>query len=79
MSGDTTLTKALSTHVFLTEVQLSERWQISVKKLQADRYSGRGCGFVRMGRSVRYQLTTVERYESLNTFHSGAPRSAPTK
>jgi hypothetical protein len=50
----------------LTESQLAQRWQISAKKLQADRCSGRGVPFVRIGRRVRYRLADVEAYEAAN-------------
>ncbi len=45
----------------LTEVQLARRWRVSVKKLQADRLSGRGLPFFRVpgGRSVRYRFEDV--------------------
>lgn len=51
----------------LTERQLAERWQLaSSKKLQADRVSGKGCPFVRIGRCVRYRLSDVLAYEDAN-------------
>jgi hypothetical protein len=54
--------------IFLTEHQLGRRWQISVKKLQADRYNRRGVPFVKLGRSVRYRLADVLAHEELNMF-----------
>lgn len=54
--------------IFLTEHQLGRRWQISVKKLQADRYNRRGVPFVKLGRSVRYRLAEVLAYEELHMF-----------
>lgn len=54
--------------IFLTEVQLAERWQVSVKKLQADRYNGRGVQFAKIGRSVRYRLADVLAHEELSMF-----------
>jgi hypothetical protein len=49
--------------VHLTETQLAERWQISVRTLQAARVKGGGVAFVRIGRSVRYRLEDVLAYE----------------
>ena len=46
-----------------TEHQLAERWQVSLKKLQADRIKGGGCPFIRVGRCIRYRLTDVLAYE----------------
>ena len=45
--------------IHLTEAQLAERWQISVRTLQAARVKGSGVPFVRIGRSVRYRLEDV--------------------
>lgn len=47
----------------LTEKQLAERWNISVRTLQAARVKGLGVPFVRIGRSVRYRLEDVLSYE----------------
>ena len=49
--------------IHLTEAQLAERWQISVRTLQAARVKGSGVPFVRIGRSVRYRLEDVTAYE----------------
>ena len=54
--------------IFLTEAQLAKRWQISVKKLQADRWNFRGVAYVKIGRSVRYRLADVLAFEELNIF-----------
>lgn len=49
--------------VHLTEKQLAERWQISVRTLQANRVKGTGVPFVRIGRAVRYSMDEVLAYE----------------
>jgi hypothetical protein len=49
--------------VHLTETQLAERWQISVRTLQAARVKGTGVPFVRIGRAVRYRMDEVLAYE----------------
>jgi hypothetical protein len=58
--------RADTAETFLNEKQLADRWGISIKKLQADRFSGRGCGFVKIGRLIRYRLSDVEAYEQAN-------------
>ncbi len=53
--------------VLLTEKQIAIRWGLaSAKKLQADRVSGTGCVFIRLGRAVRYRLSDVMAYEAAN-------------
>jgi hypothetical protein len=49
--------------VHLTEAQLADRWQISIRTLQAARVKGSGVRFVRIGRSVRYRLEDIIEYE----------------
>lgn len=58
--------------VLLTEGQLAARWQISLKKLQADRWRGNGVPFVKIGRLVRYRLADVQAYESARLVQFGA-------
>ncbi len=48
----------------LTETQLAQRWQLSVKTLQANRWKGIGCNHVKLGRLVRYRMEDVVAYES---------------
>lgn len=48
----------------LTESQLAERQQRSVRTIQADRLKGGGIPYVKLGRSVRYRLCDVERWEA---------------
>lgn len=57
------LEKSHTTHL-LTGQLLADRWQCSLKKLDADRLNGRGCPFIRIGRLVRYRLADVEAFES---------------
>ena len=50
--------------VYLTQTELSSRWQISMRTLEGWRYrQDEGPNFVRIGRSVRYPLDEVERFE----------------
>lgn len=50
-------------HPHFNENQLSERWGVSVKKLQADRLKGSGVPFIRLGRAVRYRHADVMAWE----------------
>lgn len=54
----------------LTEAQLAERQQRSVRTLQADRLKGGGVPFVKFGRSVRYRLVDVVEWEERHLFTS---------
>jgi hypothetical protein len=47
----------------LNEKQLAERWDVSVRTLQAARVRGTGVPFVRIGRAVRYRMEDVLDYE----------------
>jgi hypothetical protein len=58
------LEKTGSTWRMLTEKQLADRWLLSVKKLQRDRYLRRGVPWHLIGRLVRYRLDDVEAYEA---------------
>lgn len=53
--------------IFLTEQQVAERQQRSVKTLRNQRVSGGGVPFVKMGRSVRYRLADVMEWERART------------
>ena len=47
----------------LTTRDLARRWQVSVKKLENDRWRGEGVPFVRIGSAVRYRLCDVLAFE----------------
>jgi len=49
--------------IFFTEQQLADRWQVSDKKLQADRWRGVGVPYVKIARTVRYRLSDIRAYE----------------
>lgn len=60
---------------YLTETELAELVQVSVKKLQKDRYHSKGVPFIKFGRLVRYERVQVLAYlESLreNSITGGA-------
>lgn len=48
---------------FLTEKQLAERWAVSVKFIQNQRYEGRGVAYHKLGSAVRYRLDDVIAFE----------------
>lgn len=57
------MSEPTETTVFLTEHQLAERQQRSVKTLRNQRVTGNGVPFCRFGRSVRYRLADVIAWE----------------
>jgi hypothetical protein len=48
---------------FLNEVQLAERWGVSVKLLQKWRWKGGGPAFTTLGTSVRYGMLDILTHE----------------
>ncbi len=53
--------------VYLTQEELAARWQISERTLEGWRYRQViGPSWVRIGRSVRYPLQAVEKFEQEN-------------
>lgn len=61
--------------ILLTESQLSDRWQMSPRSLQANRAKGGGCRFVVLGRSVRYRLEDVVAWEESHLLQSTSERA----
>ena len=51
---------------FVTQVTLATRWAKSKRTLEGWRQRGIGPAFVKIGRSVRYQLDVIEAYEAAN-------------
>lgn len=56
---------------FLTEQQLSKRWQLSARTLQQSRWKGVGCPYLKIGRAVRYRLADVLKFESNQVMEVG--------
>lgn len=52
----------------LTPRQLGDRWGIKIQALANMRYRGSGPVFMKLGGSIRYNLTDVEAYEVANRF-----------
>ena len=51
--------------VFLTQRELSERWQVSPRTLEGWRDKGIGIAFTRIGSRVRYHVDDIEECERL--------------
>ncbi len=56
---------------FLSQNALARRWDKSTRTLEAWRQRGIGPAYVKIGRSVRYRLDTIEAYEAANLHHGG--------
>lgn len=48
---------------FLTQKELAERWKISPRTLERQRWQGEGIPYVKLGHVVRYRLEDVLAYE----------------
>ena len=57
----------MSQTIFLTDVQLSERWHINRQTLSVALATGFGPKFVKINGSIRYKLSDVEAFEEHNT------------
>ncbi|MCQ1573488.1 helix-turn-helix domain-containing protein [Neorhizobium galegae] len=66
----TTKKNLIITERLLTEIEVAERQQRSIKTLQNQRVIGNGIPFVKIGRLVRYRLSDVVAYEEARTFGS---------
>lgn len=60
----------------LTETQLAERWNITIKTLQYWRKVGKGPHYLKIGKSVRYPLELIEKYEAEHLFTSTSSKEA---
>jgi hypothetical protein len=58
------------TNILLTEQQLAERQQRSIKTLQNLRVKGGSIPFVKIGRHVRYRLSDIIAWEAAHTLSS---------
>ena len=56
--------------IMITENQLAERQQRSVKTIRNQRVLGTGIPFCRLGRCIRYRLSDVEQWELARRFAS---------
>ncbi len=62
--------KGMSLPELLTEKQVSERWNVSLNTLRFWRSTGDGPPYVKLGRSVRYNVSALEKYLRRNTCES---------
>ena len=46
----------------ITDIELAEIIRRSVQTIRNDRHKGRGLPYIKIGRSIRYNLADVERY-----------------
>ena len=75
-TGDRFGASAAAADQHLTTRDLARRWQVSVKKLENDRWRGGGVPFVRIGSAVRYRLSDILAFEESSLFCStSAPKS----
>jgi hypothetical protein len=52
----------------LTEKEVAITFRLSLPKLRADRLHGRGISYIKMGKSVRYNLDDICEYMEQNKF-----------
>lgn len=62
--------------VFLTQLEVAKRWNISHQTLQRWRWWGKGPRYFKVGNRVRYNLADIEAYE---TSHFLSSTSQPTE
>jgi len=55
---------------FFTEIELADRWNLSVKSLQSWRVKGDGPRFRKFGNRVRYALADVREFEDASARES---------
>ena len=48
----------------LTQVQVADRWQMSVRTLERWRWLGQGPSFMKLGGRVAYRLEDIETFEA---------------
>lgn len=61
---------------FFTEIELADRWNLSVKSLQSWRVKGDGPRFRKFGNRVRYALADVREFEDASARESTSSASA---
>lgn len=52
---------------YLTPRELSARWRLSHKTLEKWRHTKRGPPYIRVGKSIRYNLEIIESFERVDT------------
>jgi len=62
-TNDSLAEATIGDRAFFTEIELADRWNLSVKALQSWRVKGDGPRFRKFGNRVRYALTDVREFE----------------
>lgn len=72
--GEATMPNAISgpPDPHLTTADLARRWRVAPASLRNDRVAGKGCPFLKIGRSVRYRLADVAEFEAAHLAASTA-------
>jgi len=66
--------------LFLTPVELADRWRISTNILDRWRWEGHGPAFVKPGRNILYFLEDIKRFEEERRRKAcSAPSGNPSK
>jgi len=60
---------------FLNEVQVSEMTGKAIQTLRNERHRGRGIAYYKVGRSVRYLITDVQKYMEVCRIETADSRS----
>jgi hypothetical protein len=69
-NGYTQTVAATNLTELVTERQVSERWNVSLNTLRYWRSAGEGPPYVKIGRTVRYNVSALEKYLRRNTCES---------
>jgi predicted site-specific integrase-resolvase len=59
----------------LNQIEVSRRWKVSERTLEAWRWRGKGPKFLRIGGRIRYRLEDIEQFERLQERGSDSGRS----
>ena len=57
----------METRAYLTEIEVADLINVPRRTLQAWRYQGRGPRYVKLGGSVRYRVTDLEKFLETRT------------
>jgi hypothetical protein len=52
------------TALLLNQIELSKRWGVSERTLEAWRWRGRGPKFIRIGKGIRYRVEDILQFEA---------------
>lgn len=66
----------MTTEIFLTAKQLSQRWCLSTSTLERWRWLGIGLPYIKVGGRIRYRLADIQAYEQKELVRTGAALQA---